>query len=79
MSSPPPDYKEPRIVTIPQFLTQMIQDYVNRYYFIDLEEQVFMTNKNRLAREIEKYAKLANVKRIRVHDLRHSHASLLIE
>lgn len=75
----PKTKKSERIVTIPQFLTQMIQDYVNRYYFIDLEEQVFMTNKSRLAREIEKYAKLANVKRIRVHDLRHSHASLLIE
>lgn len=75
----PKTKKSERIVTIPQFLTQMIQDYINRYYFIDLEEQMFMTNKSRLAREIEKYAQLANVKRIRVHDLRHSHASLLIE
>lgn len=75
----PKTKKSERIVTIPQFLTQMIQDHVKRYYFIDLEEQVFMTNKNRLARGIVKYSEIARVKRIRVHDLRHSHASLLIE
>lgn len=38
-----------------------------------------MTDKSRLAYELKKYAKTAGVKRIRVHDLRHSHASLLIE
>lgn len=75
----PKTKKSERIVTIPLFLTQMIKEYVDRYYFIDMEEQVFMTNKSRLSRELDKYAKLANVKRIRVHDLRHSHASLLIE
>lgn len=75
----PKTKKSERIVTIPQFLTQMIKEYVDRYYFIDLEEQVFMTNKSRLSRELKKYAKIANVKEIRVHDLRHSHASLLIE
>lgn len=77
--SKPKTKKSERVVTIPEFLTQLIKDYVNRYYFIDMEEQVFMTNKSRLSREFDKYAKLANVKRIRVHDLRHSHASLLIE
>ncbi|MDE8082527.1 site-specific integrase [Erysipelothrix rhusiopathiae] len=75
----PKTKKSERVVTIPQFLTQMIENYVDRYYFIDMEEQVFMTNKSRLSRELEKYAKIANVKRIRIHDLRHSHASLLIE
>ncbi len=75
----PKTKKSERIVTIPQFLNQMIQDHVKRYYFIDLEEQVFMTNKNRLSRGIAKYSEIASVKRIRVHDLRHSHASLLIE
>ena len=75
----PKTKKSERIVTIPQFLTKMIQDHVKGYFFIDLEEQVFMTNKNRLSRGIVKYSEIARVKRIRVHDLRHSHASLLIE
>ncbi len=38
-----------------------------------------MTNKSRLGYELKNYAEVAKVKRIRIHDLRHSHASLLIE
>lgn len=48
--------KSERIVTIPQFLTQLIQEHVKRYYFIDLEEHIFMTNKDRLSRGIAKYS-----------------------
>lgn len=77
--SKPKTKKSERIVTIPNFLLQEIKTFVNRYYTIDLKEQVFMTDKSRLAYELKKYAKVAGVKRIRVHDLRHSHASLLIE
>lgn len=77
--SPPKTKKSERTVTIPQFLVDMIRSYINRYYTIDPNEQVFMTNKGRLAYELRDYANKANVKRIRIHDLRHSHASLLIE
>jgi Site-specific recombinase XerD len=48
-------------------------------YFTSAEEQVFMTNKGRLAKELRKYALIAGVKIIRVHDLRHSHASFLVD
>lgn len=75
----PKTKKSERIVTLPDFLIKMISDYVDRYYTIDSSEQVFMTNKTRLAYELKKYAEKAEVKRIRIHDLRHSHASLLIE
>jgi integrase len=37
------------------------------------------TQKNLLSRIIRRYAKMANIDAIRTHDLRHSHASLLIE
>ena len=57
----------------------MIRDYVDRFYFIDMEEQLFPTTKYRLYRDMRKYCSIANVKVIRIHDLRHSHASLLIE
>lgn len=36
------------------------------------------TQKHTLAHAIERYAKLAGIHRIRIHGLRHSHASLLI-
>lgn len=77
--SKPKTPKAERIVTIPNFLTQMISNYVDSFYFIDMNEQIFPTTKNRLYKDMKKYCKIANVKRIRIHDLRHSHASLLIE
>ncbi len=71
--------KSERIVTIPAFLTELIRNHVEKLYFMDMDEQVFLTNKVRLAKQLTKYAKKAKVKKIRIHDLRHSHASLLIE
>lgn len=77
--SKPKTPKSKRNVTLPYFLVRMIRDYVDRFYFIDMEEQLFPTTKYRLYRDMRKYCPIANVKVIRIHDLRHSHASLLIE
>ncbi|MBQ7890802.1 MAG: site-specific integrase [Erysipelotrichaceae bacterium] len=71
--------KSKRKVTIPRFLCDLISNYIKKFYFIEQNEQVFMTNKSRLGRELKKYALIAGVKPIRTHDLRHSHASFLIE
>lgn len=38
-----------------------------------------MLNKHGLAKALKTTAKLAGIKAIRLHDLRHSHASMLIE
>jgi integrase len=40
---------------------------------------MFTVTKSYLYREMERGAKEAGVKRIRVHDIRHSHVSLLID
>jgi integrase len=40
---------------------------------------MFQVTKSYLHHEMDRGAKAANVKRIRIHDLRHSHISLLIE
>lgn len=40
---------------------------------------MFMITKYYLKREMDRGCKKSGVKRIRIHDLRHSHASLLIE
>lgn len=76
--SKPKTPKSKRIVTIPNFLVQRIKIYIDRFYFIDEEEQLFQTTPSRLTRAIEKYTAIAKIKKIRIHDLRHSHASLLI-
>lgn len=68
-----------RMVTIPRFLTEMLKTHIDKFYFIDLNEQVFLTTPHRLRSDLKKYARIAGVKEIRIHDFRHSHASLLIE
>ena len=40
---------------------------------------MFPVSKSLLSRAMEKGSKKAGVKRIRIHDLRHSHVSLLID
>ena len=47
-------------------------------YDPDPTERAFPVTKSFLAKELQRGAAAAGVKRIRVHDLRHSHVSLLI-
>ena len=42
-------------------------------------QRIFQVTKSFLHHEMNRGCKLAGVKRIRIHDLRHSHVSLLIE
>ena len=71
--------KSRREIALPQFLVNTLREFISKFYFISPDEQVFMTNKGRLAKELRKYALIAGVKIIRVHDLRHSHASFLVD
>lgn len=43
------------------------------------DERLFAVTKHFLAHEMERGCKTSGVKRIRIHDIRHSHVSLLIE
>ena len=71
--------KSNRIITMPKFLSDEIQDYLKMLYDIEPDARMFTVTKSYLYREMERGAKEAGVKRIRVHDLRHSHVSLLID
>ena len=42
-------------------------------------DRLFAVTKSYLTHEMQRGCKLSGVKKIRIHDLRHSHASLLIE
>ena len=64
---------------MPDFLVEEIQDYISQLYYIEPHDRLFTTTKSGLKAEMERGSKLAGVKRIRIHDLRHSHFSLLIE
>ncbi|GAA0240549.1 hypothetical protein GCM10008921_26080 [Metaclostridioides mangenotii] len=70
--------KSKRIVYIPDFLCNDIDNYIKSLYRIENNERIFSFAKTYLGKQLKKYAAIADVKKIRVHDLRHSHASLLI-
>ncbi len=76
----PKTKKSKRIVTLPEFCYKELCKYINQLYGIKPDDRIFDFNSNGvLNKALEKYAKRAGVKIIRVHDLRHSHASLCIE
>ena len=53
--------------------------YVKSLYGIRKTDRLFPVTKNYLYHEMERGTKQTGVKRIRIHDLRHSHVSLLID
>ena len=75
----PKTKKSNRTIKMPKFLCEEMQDYIRMLYDIDENERIFQITKSYLHHEMDRGAKAAGVKRIRIHDLRHSHISLLIE
>ena len=71
--------KSNRTIKMPKFLCEEMQDYIRMLYDIGENERIFQITKSYLHHEMNRGAKVAGVKRIRIHDLRHSHISLLIE
>ena len=67
------------LITLPKFLCELIQDYSSRLYDYEPNDRLFHVTKYFLHHEMDRGCKKSGVKRIRIHDLRHSHASLLIE
>lgn len=67
-----------RTVQMPDFLREEIKDYVERLY-IPEDARMFVFSKSGLHHEMDRGCNESGVKRIRIHDLRHSHVSLLIE
>ncbi len=71
--------KSKRVVHIPEFLAADLLDYITCLYEIEGDTRMFLVTKSFLEHEMQRGIKESGVKRIRLHDLRHSHASLLIE
>lgn len=71
--------KSNRVIKMPDFLIEEMREYIGRLYKIDLNDRLFEVSKSYLHHEMDRGSKAAGVKRIRIHDLRHSHISLLIQ
>lgn len=74
----PKTRKSKRKIPIPDFLCQELSDYIQSRYMLDADERLFPVTKSYLSHEMIRGCKNTDVKKIRIHDIRHSHASLLI-
>ena len=69
--TPPKTPKSNRTIKIPQFLADEMQDYIKSLYGLEPDDRIFPISKAYLHHEMNRGAKAAGVKRIRIHDLRH--------
>lgn len=77
--TPPKTKKSYREIKIPEFLTQKLEQYLGYKARGDAQERLFTISRYALQNDMLEGIKKSGVKRIRIHDLRHSHASLLVE
>lgn len=68
-----------RIIEIPEFLKEEIWEFVEKHYGMPDTERLFPVVQEAVQHKMKRQIEIAGVKKIRVHDLRHSHASYLIE
>ena len=72
--TPPKTPKSKRVITVPEFLAADIKDYMDSLYDLQENDRLFPITKYYLEHEMQR-----GIKESGVHDLRHSHASMLIE
>ena len=77
--SEPKTPKSNRIVVMPDFLVEELKDYAKMQYDVNPTDRLFPVTKSYLYHKIKKGCQMQSLPRIRVHDLRHSHVSLLID
>lgn len=75
----PKTKKSNRTIEMPDFLCEEMQEYFSMLYDQMPGERIFPISKSYLHHEMDRGVKATGLKRIRIHDLRHSHVSLLIE
>ncbi len=75
----PKTEKSNRTITMPDFLAAEMQEYIGSLYRIQSDDRIFPFTSSFLRHEMERGCKASGVKKIRIHDLRHSAISLLID
>lgn len=75
----PKTKKSIRTIKMPKFLCEEIEEYLKMLYSIKANDRMFVVTKSFLHHEMDRGSKAAGVKRIKIHGLRHSHISHLID
>ncbi len=78
MVTSPKTEKSNRTVDLPKFLCDELEAYFDSLYGLENDSRIFPVSKYYLHHEMERGTKKAGVKKIRIHDLRHSSCALLI-
>lgn len=73
----PKTQKSTRTINLMSFLCEEAKAYINRMY--DKKARLFSYSQKQISTRLDNACRASGVKRIRIHDIRHSHASLLIE
>ena len=68
-----------RSITIPKFLRDHLKNFANRFYGINPDDRLFLFYPEWLRYQMVTICKATEVKFIRIHDIRHSHVSMLID
>lgn len=76
---PPKSDNGIRYLAAPNFLIDEFRKYCGSLYDLKPSDRIFYFGKSTLGRELDRAAACAGIPRIRLHDLRHSNASLLIK
>lgn len=74
----PKTRKSRRRVPMPEFLTEELKEYRAQSINHEPGDRVFLFSRAYLHHKMDAVSKRAGVKKIRIHDIRHSHVSLLI-
>lgn len=75
----PKTAKSVRTIYMPEFLNEEMEELINSMYEPDGKERIFPLSKRYFQHEMERGSEMSGVPKIRLHDLRHSHISLLMD
>ena len=75
----PKTQKSIRTISMPDKLCECLEEYMGLCYGLKKDDRIFPYKKEFLYKIMEEGCRRSGVKKIRVHDTRHSHASLLVE
>lgn len=76
--TPPKTEQSVRVIELPEFLTQEIKEYVDQLSDLQEHARIFPVVAEAVQNKLKRQAEKAGVKRIRVHDIRHSSVAYLI-
>lgn len=74
----PKTEKSNRVVDMPQSVMQILKKHIETLYGIENRDFIYSRHQSSIRESLKRHLKKAGLKDIRIHDLRHSHVSMLI-